>query len=473
MICTATYMKKYKNINDKIAFLSPCIGKSDEIHDKNTYEYINYNVSLKKLCEYLNNNNIHIENYESCDFDDINCDLGFLFSRPGGLKENIESRISNVWIRQIEGKDKVYNYLNEYNDRVRYNKKIPLVVDILNCSEGCNFGPAVSSETDLTVDDCDHILNNIKEEKLKNNSGSFIKKRKSDIFKLFDKILKLDDFKRVYNKDNVIYDIKEPEESKYNEIFNDLNKHTDTEKNINCSACGYGTCRNMAKAIYNELNLPENCIDYNKKEVINEKKILDSENEKRGALEELNKLSEEKLRNAELLKKKVSEIIFSVKEVSNGNEETAASVNNISNDIADALNTTNMVKKSIDDMENQLNKFSDASDRIVNIASQTNLLALNAAIEAARAGETGKGFAVVADEVNKLAGESKDTAESTKNDQVSMLKLIKQIDETASILVEKIRNINNLINNISASTEEISSNSQEISEVASNILKKY
>lgn len=51
-------------------------------------------------------------------------------------------------------------------------------------------------------------------------------------------------------------------------------------------------------------------------------------------------------------------------------------------------------------------KIENASEMIKNIAEQTNLLALNAAIEAARAGDAGRGFAVVAQEIRNLAEES-------------------------------------------------------------------
>ncbi|MCE5220268.1 MAG: methyl-accepting chemotaxis protein [Clostridium sp.] len=472
MICTAVYMKKYKNITDNIAFISPCISKSDEIHNENTYGYVNYNVTFRRLIEYLNTKNININDYEECEFDDISCDLGFLFSRPGGLKENLEARIKDAWIRKIEGQHHAYSYLNEYGQRISEGAKLPLVVDILNCSNGCNLGSAIVNSSKLSVDDCDEKFNELKRAKLQKHKKTIFNRGKSDIYEMFEKTFKLEDFIRKYNKNEVINDINEPTEAQYNDIYINLNKVTDKNKNINCSACGYGTCKAMVKAIYNGLNVLENCMDYNRQEISNEQELLESKNQQMKALEDLNKLSEEKLKNAEALKRRVSEIITSVAEVSKGNEESALAISKITNDIADALETTNTVRDSINEMEDKLNKFTRASEQIVGIASQTNLLALNAAIEAARAGEAGRGFSVVADEVKKLSYESKEAATSTHMDQDFMLKLIKQISEVSNDLLAKMENVNNLIGDISSVTEEISANSQTISESAASLLEE-
>ncbi len=281
MMCTAIYMKKYANIDDDIAFLSPCVAKADEINDKNTYGYIKYNVTFKKLTEYLEANHIDISQYEESEFDDIGCSLGFLFSRPGGLKENIELHIKDAWIRQINGPHNAYKYLEDYNNNLKNNKQIPLVVDILNCSYGCNFGTGTCNKyaNSTTIDEVDYKFDKLKKIKKTDKGGKLIRKKFNWLHNYLDKNLKLQDFKRSYNKNIIVDDIIEPSDKQYDEIFIKMNKLSEESRNINCSACGYGSCKTMAKCIHNGLNVWSNCIDYNKKEVINEHHLLEERNE--------------------------------------------------------------------------------------------------------------------------------------------------------------------------------------------------
>ncbi len=108
------------------------------------------------------------------------------------------------------------------------------------------------------------------------------------------------------------------------------------------------------------------------------------------------------------------------------------------------------VKKTVEAMKEIAEKIGVVSE----IARQTNMLALNAAIEAARAGEAGKGFAVVAAEVRKLAEISQSSAKSITELSTDSLDIAEKAGEMIAGLVNEVQKTSELVQEISASSQE-------------------
>ncbi|AMC34012.1 hypothetical protein VN23_05090 [Janthinobacterium sp. B9-8] len=106
---------------------------------------------------------------------------------------------------------------------------------------------------------------------------------------------------------------------------------------------------------------------------------------------------------------------------------------------------------------------------IDDIAYQTNLLALNAAIEAARAGEHGKGFAVVAAEVRKLAERSQIAAQEISELAGSSVSQAASAGERLGEIVPLIKKTADLVEEISAASQEQSSGIEQINTAMSQI----
>lgn len=130
-----------------------------------------------------------------------------------------------------------------------------------------------------------------------------------------------------------------------------------------------------------------------------------------------------------------------------------------------------------------MHEITDSSKKVAEIigmidaiAFQTNILALNASVEAARAGEQGRGFAVVAGEVRNLAGRSADAAREIKQLIESSTRQVgegsaqvEQAGKTMHEVVSAVKRVTDIIDEISAASQEQSSGIEQINQAVSQM----
>lgn len=470
MMCGAIYVKKYMGITDKLAFISPCIAKKNEIEDPNCGGYVSYNVTFDHLVKYIRE---HRLTGHSLAKDEIEYGLGSVYPMPGGLKENVYWFLGDeIFIRQAEGEKHMYEFLQAYRDRINEKKPLPFMVDALNCSQGCLYGTGVEEER--AVGD-DTLMNVWKiREQSKKKRGAWGKdltpKKRLNAFNAQFKKLNLDDFIRKYTDQSGEVALREPSEEEYAEVFASMNKDTEKKKHIDCSACGYENCRSMAKSIYNGINHKENCIHYSK-DLAEVEKI-----EALQIKDEIEKQSSEKIEKANEMDRIMGEIsehfstlLKSLEGLGAGNEENARESTEIVHDIND-------VSKASEEMMNlfrQITEFLEIIEKnneaIFDIASQTNLLSLNASIEAARAGEAGRGFSVVAEEIKSLSESSRSAAQDSNMNSEEIRKFMENLMDQAELLSKLVAQIDKRVGTFAESTEEIAAESKVVEEMSQNI----
>ena len=244
----------------------------------------------------------------------------------------------------------------------------------------------------------------------------------------FDRTLRLEDFLRNYDSRRT--KSVTVTEADIEKAYRDMGKTTNIERNFDCHACGYKSCRDMAIALARGINEKENCHEYMMKMIREERQKVSEVNKEVVAMnQELMEIFGELTQNIDSVKVQAD----SIRNVGAKSSDDMQSVSEYMSD----LNLLNQkIIESVSNINESVNKYNDMTRDVEKIAGKINLLSLNAAIEAARAGEAGRGFAVVATNIRELSDSSKASVGSARENDEEIQTAIGDIN----LVVEKFEN---------------------------------
>ena len=400
----------------KVAVISPCYAKRREFDETGVGDY---NVTMAKIHDYLKEHRIDLRRYPELDYANPPAERAVLFSTPGGLMRTVERAVPGLRkkIRKIEG-EQIYHYLDHLPEMIGKGVA-PLIVDCLNCENGCNGGTAAPMNS-LSPDE----LENFVEERNQQMCDAYVAEGKTwwrskkaaekqgqrKLDKYIDEHWEPGLYDRGYRDCSSNAKISDMTDRERQEILAKLGKNGRDDL-YNCSACGYNSCETMIQAIHAGFNNPGNCYHY----------LLNKANVSKGNIEKIRAVS-----------RHVTEAVQSSSELLERMVEAMGKIQGFSRRVG-------VVAKTIED-----------------VAFQTNLLSLNAAVEAARAGETGKGFAVVADEVRNLAAHSGTSARDARAMIESTLTSVDQGVESSKELQDAFKRLDEVEREIVRLVESIS-----------------
>ncbi|MHB0998021.1 MAG: [Fe-Fe] hydrogenase large subunit C-terminal domain-containing protein [Armatimonadota bacterium] len=253
MIAHARYLKKKYGDDAKVIFIGPCAAKKGEAEQPDIQGAVDAVLTFDELRMWLDSESIKKDQLRSAEIDDIPASHARLFPLEGGMAKAAAMRPD--LLRQDFAAVSGHEEVNEMLDNLKNGSTIRLFEALL-CPSGCINGACFGDGRDVF-----HRRNKI----LQHERRSHKKSTEEQIVAAMKDI----DLHRVLSAHPTPPPVFTDKEIR--EVLAKTGKHTPDDQ-LNCGACGYGSCMDNAIAVLSGMAEYNMCIPWMRK--VAERKAL-------------------------------------------------------------------------------------------------------------------------------------------------------------------------------------------------------
>lgn len=226
----------------RVVFIGPCLSKKNECKDFQHDGVIDAAITFEELDAWLAEEGIDGSTDLSGNVKGVHELKARIYPVPGGILKTLENRGGrNYQCISVDGVERCIKIL----DSIKNDDLQNYFIEMNSCSGGCIGGPCVKHIKGGFLEARSRLIaylkRGLKEEKLLNTEDVKIDLRKP----FFD----------IQRK------VKVPSEAAIQEILNSIGKYS-RDRELNCGACGYSSCRDKAVAVYNNRAQLHMCLPY-------------------------------------------------------------------------------------------------------------------------------------------------------------------------------------------------------------------
>ncbi|HEX9060322.1 MAG TPA: [Fe-Fe] hydrogenase large subunit C-terminal domain-containing protein, partial [Clostridia bacterium] len=242
MIAHGKMLRETYGSRIRVVFIGPCLSKKNECRDLETNGVIDAAITFEELEVWMEEEGINSNTDLSEEIKGARELKARIYPAPGGITKTLESRnCKNYQCISVDGVERCMKIL----DSIKDDNLKGYFIEMNSCSGGCIGGPCMKHIKGGFLEARRRLIaylkRGLKEQTLLNTEDTKVDLKKS--FFGFSRTIEM------------------PSESTIQGILNSIGKFT-KDKELNCGACGYSTCRDKAVAVYNDRAQLHMCLPY-------------------------------------------------------------------------------------------------------------------------------------------------------------------------------------------------------------------